>query len=42
MDEIRQLAIGGGMTTLLQDGIEKILSGQTDQKQVLAVCGGPH
>ncbi|MEY2930594.1 MAG: hypothetical protein RL033_1343, partial [Pseudomonadota bacterium] len=40
--EIRQLAVNNGMTTLLQDGIEKILSGQTDQKQVLAVCGGPH
>jgi type II secretory ATPase GspE/PulE/Tfp pilus assembly ATPase PilB-like protein len=38
VDEIRQLAIDGGMTTLLQDGIEKILLGNTDLKQVLAVC----
>ena len=35
-------ALEGGMTTLLQDGIEKILSGHTDQKQVLAVCGSGH
>jgi type II secretory ATPase GspE/PulE/Tfp pilus assembly ATPase PilB-like protein len=42
VDDIRKLAIRGGMTTLLQDGIEKILSGQTDQKQVLAVCGSAH
>jgi type II secretory ATPase GspE/PulE/Tfp pilus assembly ATPase PilB-like protein len=40
--DIRKLAIEGGMTTLLQDGIEKILSGHTDQKQVLAVCGSAH
>jgi len=42
VDDIRQRAIAGGMTTLLQDGIEKILSGHTDQKQVLAVCGSAH
>jgi type II secretory ATPase GspE/PulE/Tfp pilus assembly ATPase PilB-like protein len=42
VDEIRRLSIQGGMTTLLQDGIEKILAGQTDQKQVLAVCGSAH
>jgi type II secretory ATPase GspE/PulE/Tfp pilus assembly ATPase PilB-like protein len=36
--EIRQLAIASGMTTLVQDGIEKILGGITDMKQVLAVC----
>ncbi|MBK8690861.1 MAG: Flp pilus assembly complex ATPase component TadA [Deltaproteobacteria bacterium] len=29
---------GGGMTTLLQDGIEKCLLGLTDLRQVLAVC----
>jgi type II secretory ATPase GspE/PulE/Tfp pilus assembly ATPase PilB-like protein len=39
VDEIRALAIAGGMTTLMQDGIEKVLSGATDLKQVLAVCG---
>ena len=27
-----------GMTTLLQDGIQKVLAGHTDFKQVLAVC----
>jgi type II secretory ATPase GspE/PulE/Tfp pilus assembly ATPase PilB-like protein len=42
VDEIRRRAIEGGMTTLLQDGVEKILLGQTDQKQVLAVCGSAH
>jgi type II secretory ATPase GspE/PulE/Tfp pilus assembly ATPase PilB-like protein/GAF domain-containing protein len=36
--EIRAAAIAGGMTTLLQDGIEKALAGKTDIKQVLAVC----
>jgi type II secretory ATPase GspE/PulE/Tfp pilus assembly ATPase PilB-like protein len=39
VDEIRAAAIAGGMTTLLQDGIEKVLDGATDLKQVLAVCG---
>ncbi len=39
VDEIRTIAIAGGMTTLLQDGIEKVLLGGTDLKQVLAVCG---
>jgi type II secretory ATPase GspE/PulE/Tfp pilus assembly ATPase PilB-like protein len=36
--ELRTLAHAGGMTTLLQDGIEKVLLGLTDLKQVLAVC----
>jgi len=36
--EIRNLAMAGGMTTLLQDGIQKVLQGATDMKQVLAVC----
>lgn len=36
--EIRDLAKQGGMTTLLQDGIQKVLAGHTDLKQVLAVC----
>ena len=38
IDEIRQLSIAGGMTTLLQDGIEKSVNGLTDLTQVLAVC----
>jgi len=37
--ELRSLAAAGGMTTLLQDGIEKALDGQTDLRQVVAVCG---
>jgi type II secretory ATPase GspE/PulE/Tfp pilus assembly ATPase PilB-like protein len=36
--EIRQMAMLGGMRTLLQDGIEKCLAGHTDMRQVLAVC----
>ena len=38
VDEIRVLAVENGMTTLLQDGIEKAIDGRTDLKQVLAVC----
>jgi type II secretory ATPase GspE/PulE/Tfp pilus assembly ATPase PilB-like protein len=38
VEEVRKLAIAGGMTTLLQDGIEKAIAGKTDLKQVLAVC----
>jgi type II secretory ATPase GspE/PulE/Tfp pilus assembly ATPase PilB-like protein len=38
VEDIRNLAIAGGMTTLLQDGIEKAMAGKTDLKQVLAVC----
>jgi len=38
VSDIRDLAVRGGMTTLLQDGIEKCLLGHTDLKQVLAVC----
>jgi type II secretory ATPase GspE/PulE/Tfp pilus assembly ATPase PilB-like protein len=37
-EELRKLAIAGGMTTLMQDGIEKVLAGLTDMKAVLAVC----
>jgi type II secretory ATPase GspE/PulE/Tfp pilus assembly ATPase PilB-like protein len=37
--ELRALAVAGGMTTLLQDGIEKALDGRTDLHQVAAVCG---
>jgi type II secretory ATPase GspE/PulE/Tfp pilus assembly ATPase PilB-like protein len=36
--EVRSLACDGGMTTLLQDGIEKVMAGATDLKQILAVC----
>jgi type II secretory ATPase GspE/PulE/Tfp pilus assembly ATPase PilB-like protein len=38
VEEIRKLAVAGGMTTLFQDGIEKAIAGKTDLKQVLAVC----
>jgi type II secretory ATPase GspE/PulE/Tfp pilus assembly ATPase PilB-like protein len=38
VDEIRRMAVAGGMRTLLQDGIEKCLQGLTDMRQVLAVC----
>jgi type II secretory ATPase GspE/PulE/Tfp pilus assembly ATPase PilB-like protein len=38
VDQIRKSALGSGMRTLLQDGIQKVLAGQTDMKQVLAVC----
>jgi type II secretory ATPase GspE/PulE/Tfp pilus assembly ATPase PilB-like protein/GAF domain-containing protein len=37
VEEIRRLAVAGGMTTLLQDGMAKVLAGKTDLKQVLAV-----
>jgi type II secretory ATPase GspE/PulE/Tfp pilus assembly ATPase PilB-like protein len=38
VEELRQQAIREGMTTLLQDGIQKVLRGHTDFKQVRAVC----
>ncbi|MEE8127535.1 MAG: pilus assembly protein, partial [Nitrospinaceae bacterium] len=38
VEEIRRQAIKEGMTTLKQDGILKILKGDCDLKQVLAVC----
>jgi len=38
LPSIRELAKAGGMTTLLQDGVEKVVDGLTDLKQVLAVC----
>jgi type II secretory ATPase GspE/PulE/Tfp pilus assembly ATPase PilB-like protein len=38
IDDIRGLARKAGMTTLLQDGVQKVIAGQTDLKQVLAVC----
>ncbi len=36
--EIRDHALSHGMTTLKQDGIKKVLMGETDMKQVLAAC----
>jgi len=38
MEELRDQAIADGMTTLKQDGIEKIFSGRTDLLQVRKVC----
>jgi type II secretory ATPase GspE/PulE/Tfp pilus assembly ATPase PilB-like protein len=38
VEELRAQAIREGMTTLLQDGIQKVLGGHTDFKQVRAVC----
>jgi type II secretory ATPase GspE/PulE/Tfp pilus assembly ATPase PilB-like protein len=36
--QITRIAMGEGMLTLKQDGIEKVLQGHTDLKQVRAVC----
>ncbi len=36
--EIRDHGLANGMTTLKQDGIRKVLLGETDMKQVLAAC----
>ena len=38
MKDIRDQALADGMTTLKQDGIEKVLSGHTDLLQVRKVC----
>jgi type II secretory ATPase GspE/PulE/Tfp pilus assembly ATPase PilB-like protein len=38
MEEIRQQAVEDGMTTLMQDGIRKVLLGTTDLIQVRKVC----
>lgn len=38
VSEIRHHAVQGGMLTLKQDGIHKILQGETDLKQVRAAC----
>ncbi|MGH7897334.1 MAG: GspE/PulE family protein, partial [Candidatus Binatia bacterium] len=38
VDELKRVATAEGMTTLLQDGILKILSGATDHKQVWSVA----
>jgi len=37
VEDLRRRAIDEGMTTLLQDGIQKVLEGHTDFKQVRAV-----
>ena len=38
MEQLREQAIKDGMTTLMQDGIRKVLLGQTDIIQVRKVC----
>ncbi len=38
VEDLRQLATREGMRTLLQDGVMKVLAGDTDLPQVLAVC----
>ena len=38
VEELREQALNDGMTTLKQDGIYKVFKGDTDLKQVLAVC----
>jgi len=38
VEDIRRVARASGMTTLLEDGVAKVIAGQTDMKQVLAVC----
>ncbi|NPB09910.1 MAG: Flp pilus assembly complex ATPase component [Thermodesulfobacteria bacterium] len=38
VNEIRDAAMRGGMLTLKQDGIWKVLAGETDLKQIRAVC----
>ncbi len=38
VEEIRNQAISDGMTTLMQDGIQKIFQGITDLDQVRSVC----
>ena len=38
VEEMRRQAVAEGMTTLLQDGIQKVIKGITDFKQVRAVC----
>jgi type II secretory ATPase GspE/PulE/Tfp pilus assembly ATPase PilB-like protein len=38
VEDLREMAIKGGMTTLLQDGIHNTFMGKTDMKQVMSVC----
>jgi type II secretory ATPase GspE/PulE/Tfp pilus assembly ATPase PilB-like protein/putative methionine-R-sulfoxide reductase with GAF domain len=38
VETLRDLAISQGMSTLLQDGIQKVIAGHTDLMQVVRVC----
>jgi type II secretory ATPase GspE/PulE/Tfp pilus assembly ATPase PilB-like protein/GAF domain-containing protein len=38
VEDLREQALSDGMTTLKQDGIYKVFKGDTDLKQVMAVC----
>jgi type II secretory ATPase GspE/PulE/Tfp pilus assembly ATPase PilB-like protein len=38
VDDLREVAVKNGMTTLLQDGIHNTFLGKTDMKQVMSVC----
>jgi type II secretory ATPase GspE/PulE/Tfp pilus assembly ATPase PilB-like protein len=38
VEKMRKQAMADGMTTLLQDGIQKVIAGATDFKQIRAVC----
>jgi type II secretory ATPase GspE/PulE/Tfp pilus assembly ATPase PilB-like protein len=38
IDNIRQTAMSQGMSTLMQDGVRKVLKGYTDFKSVRSVC----
>jgi type II secretory ATPase GspE/PulE/Tfp pilus assembly ATPase PilB-like protein len=38
IEKMRKQAMVDGMTTLLQDGIQKVIAGATDFKQIRAVC----
>jgi len=36
--EIREAAVNEGMHTLLQDGVRRVIAGETDLAEVLSVC----
>jgi type II secretory ATPase GspE/PulE/Tfp pilus assembly ATPase PilB-like protein len=38
VEELRGQVLKDGMTTLKQDGIYKVFKGDTDLKQVMAIC----
>ena len=38
VDELKTLGITQGMRTLLMDGIQKVIQGSTDLKEVLQIC----
>ena len=38
VDELKKLGISQGMRTLLMDGIQKVIQGFTDLKEVLKIC----